>query len=102
VRGVFGDRNEYLVRDVAAGWVAPVKQRFGAGDSSRFAGRGSLAELTALLGTNCTIDNHLGHQLLPLLGGQRDRETLGSDLGVERAAIDGTITGLARQGLLLS
>ena len=58
--------------------------------------------LTTLLGTNCTIDNDLGQQLLPRLDGQRDRETLASELAIERAAIDETLTGLARQGLLSS
>jgi hypothetical protein len=58
--------------------------------------------LTTLLGTNCTIDDDLGRRLLPLLDGQRDREALASALGVERAAIDGTFAGLAREGLLSS
>jgi len=58
--------------------------------------------LTTLLGTNCTIDNDLAHQLLPLLDGQRDPEALAGALGVERADMNEALTGLAGQGLLSS
>jgi hypothetical protein len=88
------------------GCAMPARARAGerpsAGALARAQRRAGSTVLTTLLGTNCTIDNELGDQLLPLLDGQRDRETLASELGVKRAVIDGTLTGLARQGLLFS